>query len=156
MQRLLRMPNAIILHNNFGQTSIGVCPFCPIGAVYISKMFNEFYNGWQLLSSWGVRATSERSADIEAFKFALPSPWGVRAASAKLYNPYKHFLWCPTTRDCIIPFPKPKLQDVLVKLNDFAARFLIFTTDNLLLGVLFSEEFSLGYLKNNVFEFFWK
>ena len=73
----------------------------------------------------------------------------MRDASAKLYNPYKHFLWCPTTRNCIITFSKPELQDVLVKLNDLTGHFLNLASDNLLVGALFLKDFSLGYPKNN-------
>ena len=74
-----------------------------------------------------------------------------RAASAKLYNPYQRFLYSPTTRNRIIPFSKPELQDILVNLNDLTARFLLFIPDNLLFGALFSEGFSFGYPKNNAF-----
>ena len=80
----------------------------------------------------------------------------MRAASAKLYNPYKRFLYSPTTRNRIIPFPKHELQDILVNLNDLTARFLLFAPDNPLFGALVSEDFSLGYLKNNAFAPFLK
>ena len=80
----------------------------------------------------------------------------MRAASAKLYNPYKHFLWCPTTHNYIITFSKCELQDILVNLNDLTDRFLLFASDNPLFGALFSESYSLGYPKNNEFVLFEK